>query len=141
MRSGAASGPAVSLEHSLHPGFPGMFGTGTDKGKRKGCPCSCWDPGKSAGVVLGLPGLPLQGTLGMPLRLPSAFVLSCGAVLLLLQADSCEAGRPPLLPGLTVAAKGVHASPKVTTSCPVDEYLFFLVEAAWAALQGRTWTS
>lgn len=65
---------------------------------------------------------------------------SGGAVLLLLQADSCEAGRPPLLPGLTVAAKGVHASPKVTASCPVDEYLSFLVEAAWAALQGRTWT-
>lgn len=107
-----------------------MLGTGTDKGKRKGCLCSSWDIGKSAGVVLGLPGLPLQGTLGVSLRLPSAFVLSRGAVLLLLQADSCEAGRPPLLPGLTVAAKGVHASPKVTTSCPVDEYLSFLVEAA-----------
>lgn len=37
-----------------------------------------------------------------------------------------------------MAAKGVHASPKVTTSCPVDECLSFLVETSWAALQGRT---
>lgn len=95
-----------------------MLGTGTHKGKRKGCPCSWWETGKSAGVVLGLPGpgLGLRGLWGPPLRLPSAFVFSGSAVLLLLQADSCEAGRPPLLPGLAVAAKGVHASPKVTAS-------------------------
>lgn len=35
-----------------------------------------------------------------------------------------------------MAAQGVHASPTVTTSCHVDEYLCFLVEGAWAALQG-----
>lgn len=94
-------------------------------------------------MVLGLPGpgLGLRGLWGPPLRLPSAFVFSGSAVLLLLQADSCEAGRPPLLPGLAVAAKGVHASPKVTASWPMDECHSFLVEATWAALQGKTWTS
>ena len=39
---------------------------------------------------------------------------SRSAVLLLLQTDSCETGRPSLLPGLFMAAQGVHASPKVT---------------------------
>ncbi|XP_052045897.1 transmembrane protein 138 isoform X1 [Apodemus sylvaticus] len=38
--------------------------------------------------------------------------------------------------GLAVAAQGVHASPKVTTSGHVDEYLSFLGEGAWTALQG-----
>lgn len=35
-----------------------------------------------------------------------------------------------------MAAQGVHASPKVTMSCHIDECLSFLVEAAWATLQG-----
>lgn len=67
----------------------------------------------------------LKGTLRTTLRLFSALVLSGRLLLLLLQADSCETGRPPLLPGLAVAAEGVHASPKVTTSCPVHECLSF----------------
>lgn len=60
---------------------------------------------------------------------------SRSAVLLFLQKDGRETGRPPLLPGLTMAAQGVHASPKVTISSHVDEYLSFLVEGTWAALQ------
>lgn len=35
-----------------------------------------------------------------------------------------------------MAAQGVHASPKVTTSSHVDEHLSFLLEGTWAALQG-----
>lgn len=45
------------------------------------------------------------------IRIPET---SRSAVLLLLQTDSCETGRPSLLPGLFMAAQGVHASPKVT---------------------------
>lgn len=144
MRSGAASGAAVSLEHSLGQDGLGCLGQAHTKERGRAAPALGRRQGKaSAGVVLGLPGpgLALRVLWGPPLRLPSAFVFSGSAVLLLLQANSCEAGRPPLLPGLAVAAKGVHASPKVTASCPVDECLSFLVEAAWAALQRRTWTS
>nr|KAF6275640.1 transmembrane protein 138 [Myotis myotis] len=39
---------------------------------------------------------------------------SGGVVLLLLQTHGRETGRPSLLPGLRVAAQGVHTSPKVT---------------------------
>lgn len=42
------------------------------------------------------------------------FSPSGGVILLLLQTHGRETGRPSLLPGLRVAAQGVHASPKVT---------------------------
>lgn len=62
-------------------------------------------------------------------------IYSGSVILLLLQTDSCETGRSSLLPGLFVAAQGVRASPKVTTSRHTDGCLSFLTEATFAALQ------
>lgn len=61
--------------------------------------------------------------------------VSGGVVLLFLQTDSCEAGRSSLLPGLFMAAHGVHASSKVTVFCHIDERLSFLTEVTLGALQ------
>lgn len=53
-------------------------------------------------------------------------VHSGSVILLLLQTDSCEAGRSSLLPGLFMAAQGVHTSPEVTASCHTDGWMPFL---------------
>lgn len=72
-------------------------------------------------------------------HIPEASLLtihSGSAVLLLLQTHRCATGRSSLLPGFSVAAQGVHASPKVTSSRHSDGCLSFLTEAKFAALQG-----
>ncbi|XP_047679671.1 transmembrane protein 138 isoform X2 [Prionailurus viverrinus] len=65
---------------------------------------------------------------------------SCGSViLLLLQTDSRETGRSSLLPGLVMAAQGVHTSPEVTASRHTDGGLSFLTDATLVVLWGGGW--
>lgn len=80
--------------------------------------------------------LPLKQTLRCIPDSSFLFIFhSGGVVLLFLQTDSCEAGRSSLLPGLFMAAHGVHASSKVTVFCHIDERLSFLTEVTLGALQ------
>lgn len=63
----------------------------------------------------------------------SLLITHSGRVILLpVQTDSGETGRPSFLPGLSLAAQGVHASPKVTALCHTDGCLSFLTEATSA---------
>lgn len=63
----------------------------------------------------------------------SLLITHSGSVILLpVQTDSGETGRPSFLPGLSLAAQGVHASPKVTALCHTDGCLSFLTEATSA---------
>lgn len=58
------------------------------------------------------------------------------AVLLLLQTHRRETGRSSLLPGFPVVAQGVHASPKVTSSCCFDGFPS-LLKKGWPRKQLR----
>lgn len=88
-------------------------------------------PSASSGHVL-----PLKQILRCIPDSPFLFILHSGSVvLLLLQTDSCEAGRSSLLPGLFMAAQGVHASSKVTVFCHINEHLSFLTEVTLGTLQ------
>lgn len=119
-----------------------MVGTASPRTGETPALCPCWEslgrhePGPlSALLGSGLTPKPILRSVP-----EAAFVLitcSGSVILLLLQTDSCETGRSSLLPGLSMAAQGVPASPTVTASYHTDGWRSFLTEATSAVLKGE----
>lgn len=131
--------PAFPVHHGQH----GMSGSAVARTGEIMAHCPCWeslgDP--EAGRPSALVGfvLSLKRILRSVPEASSLLIHSGSVILLLLQTDSRETGRSSLLPGLVMAAQGVHTSPEVTASRHTDGGLSFLTDATLVVLWGGGW--